>query len=455
MRMVQAWDNAGTALDGWGSHVIVLWDEVEPSKGVYNWDLVDKALLAKNRPCYLQVAFSLYYKTSSIPIDHTAAPHRNSLRLTAAPGRVGTIPRYDAAWRAAYGNMVEALATRYRNHPRVAGYWHAVGWNQETQAAANAGGVDWGKLAVSAGLQQGDYLAAIGETTARAVAVWKPQPVYLPGAPSPGGVWGTKRRDVIAAALEGGAAYMNCGLQPDHPQAFGLGGHAGLGMVEITTHAWGPPGFEEGPILGGMPYELYWNLMHARHWQAAFVCLYSSLSGKHYPEISGLLPSDNARWIVFRDAEYAPVTYQDAQGRTFGHSGEPGCWGKGIVFTSDADHSLHCTPERFGFDRWVLHASTPLQLRLPDMSDGLCPCVVWHSDGSRHDSPVMVKDGIATLPTGEYHRVDILPVPTPDPIAVLNERLSAQALALEELGGRVARIEKAAEQVAAVWNEMA
>ena len=89
------------------------------------------------------------------------------------------------------------------------------------------------------------------------------------------------------------------------------------------------------------------------------------------------------------------------------------------------------------------------------MSDGLCPCVVWHSDGSRHDSPVMVKDGIATLPTGEYHRVDILPVPTPDPIAVLNERLSAQALALEELGGRVARIEKAAEQVAAVWNEMA
>lgn len=449
MRMVQAWDNAGGAPEGWGSHVIVLWDQLEVRDGVYDWRALDAALAVRHRPCFLQVAFSLFDKAAQIPVDHTAAAHRRSLNLVATPGRVGTIPRYDAAWRQAYSALVQALATRYRNHPDVAGYWHAAGWNQETQAAAQAGGINWGELAVKAGLLQGDYLAAVGETTAVAVRAWAPQPVYLPGAPSPGSVWGTKRRDVIAAALEDGAGYMDCGLQPDSSTAFGLGGHAGLGMIEIATHSRLAPGFEEGPILGGLPDELYWNLLHARHWGAAFVCLYRSLSGQHYGAVAGRLPLGSARWIVFRDSEFGPTTYTDAQGRIFGHSGEPGCWGSGIEFTPDEWNTLHFNTERFDCARWVLHASNPLRLRLPGLADGLYPCAVWTPDGAKSESHLRVSAEVATLASGEYHRVDVLPVAVSDPLVVLGETVRAQGAALAELSARVARIEAVGHGVAA------
>lgn len=449
MRMVQAWDNLGEAPEGWGSHVIVMWDQLEVSDGVYNWAALDKALAVRHRPCFLQVVFSLYDKTAQMPVDRTADDHRNSLRLAATPARVGTIPRYDAAWRQAYTAMVQALANRYRNHPDVAGYWHAAGWNQETQAAATTNGGEWGKLAVAAGLRQEDYLTAIAETTAAAVRAWAPQSVWLPGAPSPGAIWGNKRRDVIAAALEDGAGYMDCGLQPDSPTAFGIGGHAGLGMIEIASHSRLAPGFEEGPILGGMPGELYWNLLHARAWGAAFVCLYRNLSGSYYPAVASRLPAGGARWIVFRDAEFGPATYIDAQGRTFGHRGEPGCWASGIEFTPDAYQTLHFNTGRFGCDRWVLHASNPLLLALPGLQDGLYPCVAWAPDGTRREQHLAVREGFATLASGEYHRVDVLPVAVSDPVVVLGDEVRAQGAVLADLAARVATIEEAGRGVAA------
>ena len=127
----------------------------------------------------------------------------------------------------------------------MAGYWHAAGWNAETQIAAVSNTGDWG-AAARPYVQQQDYYDFLTESTRRAVAAWGSVPVYLPGAPSPGGVWGTKRRDVVADCLKAGAGYMNCGLLADNSNSTGVGERAGLGMYDIGLLT-ERRGFEEGP----------------------------------------------------------------------------------------------------------------------------------------------------------------------------------------------------------------
>ena len=250
--------------------------------------------------------------------------------------------------------------------------------------------------------------------------------MYLPGAPSPGEIWGTKRRDLIGDCLRAGAGYLNCGLRVDNDTSVGLGERAGLGMydiAELTTRR----GFEEGPRSEpDEPMELYWMLLRARHWRADFVNLYASLSAPDVAVVQDLLPAANARWIVFRDAEYAAQSWV-AGGKTYGFSGEPGNWANRIT----AEGVALSRGAGFGFDRWIATVSGLLILKLPGLADGLYPVTIWRPDGSREEVVHEVAGERLALPAGRYHRVDVGPA----------------ALALEdrvaELERRVAELERA------------
>jgi hypothetical protein len=405
MLLVQAWDNQGLAPAGWGSHIMVRWCDFEPTPGVYRLDLFTSAIERRERPCYVQLCFSLYDQTAGVPVDLTPRHHKHSLKIVV--GRlVGEIPNYDAAWTEAYCRAVEALADGLRERPQVVGYWHAAGFNTETQAMQWAiRGCAWG-AAVKPLLNQYAYYAFITESTKRALAAWGTVPVYLPGAPAPGTLWGTRKRDLIADLLRQGVGYLNCALLSDNDASIEVGVRAGLGMYDIAALTQ-QRGFEEGPRLNRAdPLELYWMLLRARHWQAQFVNLYWTLSGNDYAAIVDLLPVDDARWIVFRGAEFPTVTFT-AAGKIYGNGGEPGNWAQGITAA--------VTPTRagvgFSFDRWVLDVAGLLILTLPGAADGDYTVTIWRPDGSRVVSICQVAGERLVLPAGRYHRVDVTAPP--------------------------------------------
>lgn len=406
MLLVQAWDNQGAAPAGWASHIFVYWRDFEPSAGQYRYDLFERALRNADRPCYLQLGFSVYDKVARAPVDASSPAHKRSIALTAASGVTGEVPDYSPAWAAAYSAAVKALAEHFRTNPQVAGYWHAAGWNQETQAAVNNSGGLWGDM-LRERLEGNTYYRFIRDTTAAAVAAWAPVPVYLPGAPSPGVLWGgSAQRDVVLGALRAGAGYMNCGLQIDMGSAVGLHEHAGQKMFDSALQA---PyhGFEEGPRAAkGEAGEVYWFLLHALHWGGQFVNLYSSISASQALEVAGRLPRDGDRWIVFRDAEYAPQVWTGKDGRQYGQSAVPGCWGRGLTWLGSG--TLALDRRRYDAGRWVLDTGDePLHLAAPGLPDGCYPVRVYWADGSIEAAEAAVAGERLTLPPGRYHRVDL------------------------------------------------
>lgn len=405
MYFVRAWDNQGDAPAGWRSHVMLLWRDFEPSPGQYNYALVDRALAAADRSCYLQIGFSLYDKGLRAPVDYSPAWLGRSIELTAASGVTGHVPDYSPAWTSAYVAAVTALAERYREHVQVVGYWHAAGWNQETQAAVNNSGGAWGEL-LRERLDADVYYRFIRESTAAAVAAWAPVPVYLPGAPSPGVLWGgSSRREVVLSCLQAGAGYMNCGLQVDMGSAVGHFEHENAKIFDAALQA---PyhGFEEGPrrstdALG----EVYWDLLHALHWGGDFVNLYASISAPPAEQVAHLLPQDGARWIVFRDAEYPLQVWTGQDGRKYGQSGVMGTWGRGLAWQGSG--MFEFDGARFDRGRWVLDADEPLQLGAPGLADGRYRVLVFWADGSIEEAEADVAGERLTLPAGRYHRVDL------------------------------------------------
>jgi len=411
MLPVLAWDNRGEAPAGWGSHVLVHWDEFEPSQGSYRFDLFETALARRDRPCYLQIAFSLYDKVKGAPVDRTARAHKRSLRVQVG-GYTGEIPSYDAGWVEAYSRAVEALAGRLKGHAQVRGYWHAAGWSQETQAAMATRTGDWA-TALRPLLNLETYLNAIRVSTKRAVAAWSfgsaqdAVPVYLPGAPSPGSVWGSsRRRDVIAELLDAGAGYMNCGLATDNDTAWGAGERAGTMMVDIAQRT-PRRAFEEGPRHAlGEPLEVYWWLLRARHWQADCVNFYGSISAPHAAAVWPLLPKEGVRWLVFRDREFPETSYSTG-GKVYGSGGEPGCWGYGLQWLGGG--SLTFDPKRYTYDRWQLWTEEPVRIGAPGLSDGVYRVQLWSCDGDAKILEVAVANERFTVPADRvYHRVDLL-----------------------------------------------
>lgn len=431
MLPVLAWDTQGEAPAGWGSHIILPWDAFEPAPGAYKFDLFSKAIAKAAGPVYLQLAFSLYYKEQGVPLDRTPGPYKRSLVLN-HKGKLGQVPPYDADWTAAYNRAVAALARRFGGDPQVRGYWHAAGWGQETQAAVNNAGGLWADL-LKPLLPIDRYLAFLTTSTRAALDAWQTKPVYLPGAPSPGGVWGgSKRRDVIAALLEAGAGYMNCGLATDNSNSEGIGASAGLGQYDITRGRTTHVGFEEGHRSAPHePREVYWWLLRALHHDADFVNLYRSISAPDAVQMWAELPAAGTCWLVFRAAEYPERSNPGSDGQRYGHRGEPGPWGDGrLLVNASVPHELVFQPESYRLDRWAWQCST-LELVIPECPTPQAAVTSYLTDGEVMHSTVAVVDGALTLPGGSYHRVDVQPVAVPPTLEQRMADLERRVTALE------------------------
>ena len=428
MRYVMTWDGLGDAPAGVERHCPILWNKWEYQPGKYDFAAVDRMLAASAKPdarpgpCHLQIVISMYGRQSGL-VDYTPGFHKRSLRARASNGKTGEIPNYaDKAWRAALYRAQDALAERYGPHPQVVSYEAAVGVNQESQATVvTADGTDW-HVAFAPLLAEDAYCDFISEDVERLVRAWAPKPVYVPGAPAPGGTWGHKRRDAVVAALAAGGRYLMCGLLPDNSNATGLGVRAGQGLTDIIRATGAGCAFEGGKAAGDISLELYWLLLRARHWGADFVQLQRSWFEKgHWAAVKDLLPADDARWIVFRDSEWPAQTQTGADGKQYGFTGELGPWGCGLRWVSGG--TLVKDLARVDLGRWWLRTTAGESVVLEGVGSGL-PDAEYEArtvdcTGMICVTRVTASGGQVTLPGGTgYHRVELRAVASEPPIVV-------------------------------------
>ncbi len=427
MRYVLAYAGGGTDIPpGWERHLPLWWRDFEAAPNVYRWP--DVAIEAPpKRLVHLELVISLF-NWGQPPIDYTPTHRKSSLALTGdgtSARPPGEIPNYaDPHWVANYITAITALATRYREDSRVAAYWLSLGWNAETCAAGSGYEVNAKPL-----LAEADYLRFVSQVTAAALEAWGPKPVYIAGAAAPGNVWGKLDRYAIVAALQAGARYRNCALKPDQDNSYGVGLHAGTMLYDSIPQA---PGcaFENGLVPDtAHPMQLYWMLLRALRWQADFVDLYRAWIPL-YDAVVGLLPPADARWIVFRDQEYPVQTWGD-----YGLSGEPGVWtGGGLVGwdKQPTDRLTFAGADEYNFGRWRL-STAGLRLRLFGWGAGEAAVTLWRPDGTAERITRAVADETLTLPAGEYHRVDVVPVVAQVPtVSNVEQRLTALELLLQQ-----------------------
>lgn len=415
---VLTWDNTGQAPESWESEVVIAWRDFEPQPGMWRFDLVENALASKCRRCHLLLLIHSVEKGGQV-VDYTPNLYRKT-HVLEVDGRTAEMPNYgDPTWKQHYRDAITALANRFRSDERVATTWLAVGLSNETQCMTTIRGVDFRPAAAKV-LAADDYYSFIVETTDHAVRAWYPKPVILPGAPSPGGVWGQRRRDVVQEALGQGAGYMMNGLLPDNPNAVGLGKLAGLGLYDMARHA-GMVAFEGGKEAGSSD-ELYWMLLHALNWWAEFVSLQRSWL-PHWDEAVARLPAYGDWWIVFRDKEHDERWYGEQ-----GFSGDPGCWGFGIRHESGG--RLEFDEKDMGCMRHRLVADEPVTLAVTGMVDGTYKAEIW-TESESTITALQVQNGKVTLPAGpRYHRVDLFPW-TAQP--KLEDRVAELESAVEDL----------------------
>lgn len=382
---------------------MVRWCDWEPGPGKFDWGRVELALNAADRPCYLQIGFSMYNRALGAPEDYTPAHWRQTIALTADSGVTGYVPDYSPGWADGLLAATAALAQRFKDHPNVRGFWAGLGWDQECQAAVNNSGGAWATL-LKPKLAEQTYLDFLLRYGRACRDLWAPVPVYLPAAPSPGGVWGHRRRDVVASLLEEGCNYMNCGLLPDHQNSYGVGAYVGTGMHDIVIGRTARVGYEEGPRRArGDAGELYWMMLRA--WDRCdFLAVYGSLSA---PQVDVVLPKlpTTARWFAWRDAEAAQMTWMGADGRLYGTACEPGSWGVGLAWRSGG--RLVFDGARYDFGRWQLVSDGAIQMEAAGLADGRYGVTIYSPPDCRSEIVVQVQDGLFDLPAGIYHRIDL------------------------------------------------
>lgn len=414
------WDRDGKAPADWASHVPVQWADIEGAKGQYGFDRVETWLSAAERPCFLSFQFCLAQWKSGIT-DITPQFHRRSLYVrSTGSGIIATVPDYgDAGWRAALYAAVYALAERYRDDPRVVGFWWGPGVDDEVNAIVNWPGDDF-YPSLREQLTVDEYLSFIRESTQTVASAWVPTRTWLAAASAPATPWGQKRRDVIRDVLsETGVGYRMNGLLEDRDNAVGLGLYDGLMVYDMRLNATGGFAVEEGVVPTNQPsMRLYWMILQALHWRAE-VCNLDDGWLPAYELIKPILPFAE-RWIVFRDREYPAQMWGQ-----YGQSGVPGHLGSGITSAAQA---TGFDAQNWGVGRW--YAEGPLTLRLPGLADGDYAAIGIRADGTADELTLLVRGETAGVPAGRWHRIDVhervVQPPTQDArLAAIEDRLVA------------------------------
>jgi len=440
MKFVSLWDIGRSAPPGWASHLPVIWDEIEPKPGRWNFGPLKSWIEARLDPVHLGLVFYMDDLKDRSP-GFLHRPHA----IKAADGREGELPPYeDTGWRRGLWEAIQATADTFKDHPLVASFWCPLGMNQETCPTHP----DFATSVREFMPGPDAYYAFIWQTVQVALEAWKPKPVYIEAAPGPGELWGQSGRQLIADALNLGARYKMNGLLADQADSFGYGSLSCLAKLDIGRYAPGVAFEFPDHGTGKSSGEALWRLLRCLHWKADFLAVQLSWQPRVLEAIERLPTSD--WWIVFRDAEYPLTKWDDS-----GLSGEPGPW-HGNITVARLEREVRFNGNSWGWDRWISRVSN-CELVLEGWPKG-CPARIAGFRGTQEipEFVVPVADGRLTLPPGEYSFLQLFPTSETSNESLLtrvkNLEVACSGLSvwLTELDKRLSRLESWRGDIASV-----
>jgi len=349
-----------------------LWEDVNPSSGVFNFDSIEQQL-DRDRGLFVTLSdgtvvpkpivilpithiSSTSYPAWSDTIFYDATPgwvydgidniedsprpivHGQKVgHVLTSGGQTAVLPAYDHwYWRARYYDLIRALGKKYDNDPNVTCFVVSTGLDSETHPVKSWSGVDWGTVLIyqasAVEYRFGNNL--IPEVCDVYHEAFPNTALTLAGLPGEGRM---KWAD-IAAEYDGHIGLHYAGVQPEQESYQGYGDWTGL---------WGPvnaysdtlPIFPESVHDIGQEEWRYWAVYFAMHHRPVAFDMHPGFfelpdyvlkwANDHLGQDIGALPS---AWSVLRDWKYPKVSWG-----TGGSSDKIGDWGVGLQRTSGGE----------------------------------------------------------------------------------------------------------------------
>ena len=313
--------------------VYASWRQIEGSRGVYNWGIIDNALARIQAPAQIFVTVhESDVSGTSYFVDLSPEWAPNGYTLTSG-NATAHLPAYDSAtWRAAYMQLVEAMGIHYNGHPQVASVVVSTGLDSETQPIKDqdynwrevmneqAPGVEYrfGQFVYSA---MDAYRAAFPDTL-----------LVLNCAPMAGD---RMKRAEYAATLGIGLKHSGMWVDLDSHQGYGdyIGSWDHIRAYSMTLPIW-----VESPYGFGSEENRYWALYAGLHYHPVGMNLHSAwydivdaeLLNWTRAHVGVTLDNTPSVWTVLRDAEYPLQSWGSG-----GCSGHMGDWTFWMTRTSD------------------------------------------------------------------------------------------------------------------------
>jgi len=202
-----------------GTYLGFYWAQLEPSKGVYNWDLIDQAMkpwVANGKQIDLRVSTSAWKKWQPAQDSGNATPrwvYDLGVRfVTETDGAVK--PEYwNPLFLSNLSDFIAALAARYDGHPNIAVIEMGIGDGGETKPDTMNNGQARLSQWKAIGYSDQVWMTTIQDIAGFYIANFKKTPLALmPNASFIGGTKGYDEQMVIDFAVEKGLWLQDNGL---------------------------------------------------------------------------------------------------------------------------------------------------------------------------------------------------------------------------------------------------
>ena len=313
--------------------VYASWRQIEGSRGVYNWSIIDNAMAKVGAPVQIFVtAHESDVVGSKYFVD--LSPHWAPAGHTLISGNATAyLPAYDSAsWRAAYMQLVAAMGAKYNGHPQVASVVVSTGLDSETQPIKDQD-YNWREImnqqAPGVEYRFGQFVYSAMDAYAQAF----PDTMLVLNC-APMAADRMKRAEYAASK---GIGLKHSGMWYDLDSHQGYGDYTGS-WDHIRAYSMTLPIWVESPYGFGSEENRYWALFAGLHYHPAGMNLHSAWYDTIDAEllqwtrsyVGVTLDDTPGMWTVLRDSEYPLQSWGSG-----GASGHMGDWTFWMTRTSD------------------------------------------------------------------------------------------------------------------------
>ena len=346
-----------------GSIQFYVWEDVNPGRGAYHWDVIDRELAKEAvlkvtlpdgreipKPVVIQVFAHLSSATGWKATFYDATPvwvydvidsqNPGDPRPIVRGRKVGhklvgcsteaVLPMYDSpTWRQAYFDMVRAFGERYNDHPQVTAIVINTGLDGETQPVKDWY-CDWNSLLDK---QATDVRYRFGQFMNESMDVYRKafpnKHIFINNAPGGSGV--RKATSDRAASYDPPIGLKHSGMWIDLDSHQGYGDFYGSWDL-IRAYSMTLPIWLESPFgLGGKEHR-YWSFIAGLHYHPDAIDCHPEYFPQSEPEwlrfvvdhLGVSIHDTPDVWTVLRDTEYPLVSW--GKGGVSGHMGDWTFW---------------------------------------------------------------------------------------------------------------------------------